>query len=167
MCHQPLLTCSLGWCEGGQRAHSWSHSPTSTCREHKVPAENIRYKAFTQTVQGNNKLHFIVKDFYLPWCYGELIEELISPHNTSLMKRNRMPGKRGHPFRKAIVLRLLWTGTVKNKSGASVALKTTQVDKTWWGKWSWGEAPCQGSGGGGLPAASAASQLGSHSISLR
>lgn len=96
MCHQPLLTCSPQWCEGGQCAHSWSPSPTGTCSEHKVPN-----KAFTQAVQGNNKLHFTVKDFYLPWRYGELIEKLISPHNSSLMKRIKSACKEGPPLQKS------------------------------------------------------------------
>lgn len=96
-----------------------------TCREHKVPN-----KAFTQAVQGNKKLHFKVKDYYLPWHWGELMEKLIPPHNGSLMKRNRVPEKTCHTFRKGTVLHLLWTGTVKKKSGASETLKTTQVDKT-------------------------------------
>lgn len=95
-----------------------------TCTNHKVPN-----KAFTQAIQGNNKLHFTVKKFYLPWHSGELIGKLISLHNTILMKRNRVPVKRCHPFRKGIVPPLLWTGTMKNKLGASEALKTTQIDK--------------------------------------
>lgn len=99
-----------------------SHLESSPNREHRVPN-----KAFTQAVQGNNKLHCTAKDFYLPWRYGELIEKFISPHNINLMKRNRMPAKRYHPFRKGIVLRLLWTGRVKKKSRASEALKTTQT----------------------------------------
>lgn len=127
MCHQPLLTCSdaTWWREGGQGAHAWSPSPRGTCRDHKVPS-----KALTQAAQGNNKLHFTVKDFYLPWCYGELMEKLISPHYTSLVKRNRVPVKTCHPLRKGIVLHLLWTETVKKKLGVSEALQTTEVDKT-------------------------------------
>lgn len=110
----------------------WGHlglSPGS-CREHKAPN-----KAFTQVVQGNNKLHFTVKDFYLSWCYCELIEKLISPHNASLMKNDRAPVTRCQPFQKGDVLPLLLTGIVKGKPEASEALKTTQLAKNWQGRW--------------------------------
>lgn len=96
-----------------------------TCTDHKVPnkASPRQSKEITNSI-------LQLKKFCMPWCSGELIGKLISPHNTILMKRNRVPVKRCHPFRKGIVLPLLWTGTVKNKLGASGALKTTQIDKT-------------------------------------
>lgn len=113
-------------------AHIWSSFPTGTCREHKAPVQTIRCPTRPSPRQSKEITNSILqlKKFCMPWCSGELIGKLISPHNTILMKRNRVPVKRCHPFRKGIVLPLLWTGTVKNKLGASGALKTTQIDKT-------------------------------------
>jgi len=60
--------------------------------------EGLPRAPWTQAVQGNNKLHFMVKGFYLSPCHCELIEKIISPHNASLMKSDGTLVTRCQPF---------------------------------------------------------------------
>lgn len=134
MRHQPLLTHGPWQCAGGRHAHTSSPSQTGTFGTiSKAPAESTGLPTGPSPRQSREitKLHFAVKDFYLSWCYCELIKKLTSPHNASLTKSDRAPVTRCQPFRKGVVLPLLSAETVNGKSAASEALEMTQLAKTW------------------------------------
>lgn len=131
MCQQPLLTCGPWWC-GGQHAHTWSPSPTGTRKEQTRPS-------LRQSKEITNSILFA-----LALCWTDREAYLSSQHQPHEKKQSAC--KKMPPFQKRHCATLLWTGAVKKKSGACEALKTTQVDKTWRGRWFWGESPCQGSG---------------------
>jgi len=97
-------TWSVAMCRRTPRAHPksfpnggiWDYLQ-GTCTEHRAPNREGG-APWTQVVQGNNKLHFMVKGFYLSPCHCELIEKIISPHNASLMKSDGALVTRCQPF---------------------------------------------------------------------